>query len=58
MPTIYLRKDLYDKIIARHREVNSYVNKLVEKALQQKEAVTGEGEAPKTKPKSKPSKGG
>jgi len=58
MPTVYLRKDLYDKIVRMHREVNSYVNKLVEKALQQKEAVTGEGEAPKAKPKSKPSKGG
>ena len=58
MPTVYLRKDLYDKIVRMRCEVNSYINKLVEKALQQKETVTGEGEAPKAKPKSKSSKGG
>lgn len=53
MPTIYLRKDLFDKIIGMGKEVNSFVNKVVEETLKQRDE-----EAHKARAKSKPSKGG
>ena len=37
MPTVYLRKDLYDAIIKARHEVNQFVNKVVEDALKAKE---------------------
>jgi hypothetical protein len=37
MPTVYLRKDLYDAIIKAKHEVNQFVNKVVEDALKAKE---------------------
>lgn len=37
MPTVYLRKDLYDAIIKAKAEVNQFVNKVVEDALKSKE---------------------
>lgn len=43
MPTVYLRKDLYDAIIMAKKEVNQFVNKVVEAAL----------ETPKDEPKEK-----
>ena len=33
MPTVYLRKDLYDSIIKAKQEVNQFVNRVVEDAL-------------------------
>jgi len=33
MPTIYLRRDLYDEIVRRGYDVTEYVNKVVENAL-------------------------
>jgi len=56
MPTVYLRKDLYDKIVGMGKEVNSFVNKVVEETLEQKKAMAKEEETPK--PKSKSGKGG
>lgn len=53
MPTIYLRKDLHDKIVSMGKEVNSFVNKLVEETLRQKEALIKEEKTPKPRPKSK-----
>jgi len=53
MPTVYLRKDLYDKIVAMGKEVNSFVNKTVEQTLRQKEMVVKEEGVPKPKSKSK-----
>jgi hypothetical protein len=35
MPTIYLRKDLYDAIIKRGEEPTNFVNRVVEKALKE-----------------------
>ncbi|OIP28171.1 MAG: hypothetical protein COT13_00370 [Chloroflexi bacterium CG08_land_8_20_14_0_20_45_12] len=58
MPTIYLRKDLFDKIVSMGKEVNSFVNKVVEETLKQTEAPGKEEEIPRTKSKSRPSKGG
>jgi predicted CopG family antitoxin len=58
MPTIYLRKDLYDKIVSMGKEVNSFVNKLVEENLKPKETLGKEQTTPKPKSKAKPSKGG
>ena len=57
MPTIYLRKDLFDTIVKMGKEVNSFVNKVVEEALKQKETVK-EAKTPKPRPKSKSSEGG
>lgn len=37
MPTVYLRKDLYDAIIKAKQEVNQFVNKVVENALKPQE---------------------
>ncbi len=33
MPTIYLRKDLYDEIVKQDRDVSEYVNVTIEAAL-------------------------
>jgi hypothetical protein len=33
MPTIYLRKDLYDAIVQNREDVNAFVDKAVEKAI-------------------------
>jgi hypothetical protein len=38
MPTVYLRKDLYDLIARRGEDVNSFVNRAVEKMLKEVEA--------------------
>ncbi len=57
MPTIYLRKDLFDMIVKMGKEVNSFVHKVVEEALKQKEAEK-EAKTPKPRPKSKSSEGG
>jgi hypothetical protein len=35
MPVIYLKKNLYDKIINRGQDVGEYVNKTVKKELDQ-----------------------
>ena len=35
MPTVYLRKDLYDAIIMHHNKVDAFVNRAVEKALKE-----------------------
>lgn len=35
MPTIYLRKDLYDSIIRQHKDPSTFVNKAVEAALKE-----------------------
>jgi len=37
MPTVYLRKDLYDAIIKASGDVNQYVNTMVENALKPQE---------------------
>lgn len=36
MPTVYLRKELYDEIVKRSEDVSSFVDKAVEKALVEK----------------------
>lgn len=33
MPTIYLRKDLYDKIASLKEDINDFVNKCVDEKL-------------------------
>lgn len=40
MPTVYLRKDLYDAIIQAKEEVNQFVNKVVEDALKPPKMVS------------------
>lgn len=37
MPTVYLRKELYDALIKAKQEVNQFVNKVVEDALKAQE---------------------
>lgn len=37
MPTVYLRKELYDEIVKRSEDVSSFVDKAVEKALGEQE---------------------
>ena len=35
MPTIYLKKELYDAIVTKHQEPSKFVNEVVEKALKE-----------------------
>ena len=39
MPTIYLRKDLYDEIATMKKDISAYVNEAVASALHPKEQV-------------------
>ena len=39
MPTVYLRKDLYDRIVRMGNDPSSYVNKVVEKSLREGEKI-------------------
>lgn len=36
MPTIYLKKELYDAIVTKHQEPSKFVNEVVEKALKER----------------------
>jgi hypothetical protein len=45
MPTVYLRKDLYDSIVQKREDATAFTNKAVENALR------GIPEAPKGKVK-------
>jgi len=45
MPTVYLRKDLYDQIVKHGKDVNVFVNRIIEEELWKQEK-------PKEKPKS------
>ena len=43
MPTVYLRKDLYDSLVERRKDVNAFINAVVDQALgelRQKEITT------------------
>ncbi len=39
MPTVYLRKELYDKIIQNHQDPNLVVNEAVEDAIRKEPEV-------------------
>jgi hypothetical protein len=54
MPTIYLKKSLYDRLVASHRDPSTFVNNLVEKALD--EAPEEVPEIPTEKGKQQPKK--
>ncbi|MDO9332920.1 MAG: hypothetical protein Q7T57_00135 [Dehalococcoidales bacterium] len=43
MPTIYLKKELYDAIVTQHKEPSKFVNELVEKALKEEKTKKQKG---------------
>jgi len=41
MPTIYIKKELYDEIIKKGEEPNKFINQAVEKELKKEEKQGG-----------------
>lgn len=44
MPTVYLRKDLYDEIVKKGKQVSEFVNNQIEQILKPKVGRSKKGE--------------